>query len=125
MVASGNIFTTAGKAVGIGVIDGIVHIRTTYPGDATLDGKVDVDDYGRIDLNIGVPGASGWANGDFNYDGKINVDDYGIIDLTLGSQGPPLIGVANSGGSSAALPSISWDLFAQPDRDKDYAAGLV
>jgi fibronectin-binding autotransporter adhesin len=64
-------------------------VMYTYGGDATLDGKINVDDYGRIDLNAPLPGVSGWFNGDFNYDGKINVDDYGIIDFDVAVQGPP------------------------------------
>src|SRR4029079_11689817 len=58
----------------------------TYGGDANLDGKINVDDYGRIDLNIPL-GTTGWYNGDFNYDGKINVDDYGIIDFKVSIEG--------------------------------------
>jgi ELWxxDGT repeat protein len=99
-IASGRIVTTAGKAVGSALIDGVAHIRTTYPGDANLDGKINVDDYGRIDTNIGQ-GTSGWFNGDFNYDGKINVDDYGIIDSNIGIQGPPL-------GNSPAGGRATW-----------------
>jgi len=64
-------------------------VMYTYGGDANLDGKINVDDYGRIDFNVGLPGAAGWFNGDFNYDGKINVDDYGIIDFNVGIQGAP------------------------------------
>ena len=75
-------------------------VMYTYGGDATLDGKINVDDYGRIDFNVNL-GASGWYNGDFNYDGKINVDDYGIIDFNVGIQGPPLGGVANPSGLTA------------------------
>ena len=63
-------------------------VMYTYGGDANLDGKINVDDYGRIDFNAPL-GTSGWINGDFNYDGKINVDDYGIIDFNVGIQGPP------------------------------------
>ena len=66
-----------------------VLVKFTYAGDANLDGKLDVDDYGRIDFNIGI-GSHGWFNGDFNYDGEVNVDDYGILDFTAGIQGPPL-----------------------------------
>src|SRR5439155_25512022 len=62
-------------------------VMYTYGGDANLDGKINVDDYGRIDFNVPL-GTSGWFNGDFNYDGKINVDDYGIIDFNVGIQGP-------------------------------------
>src|SRR5205807_4956598 len=65
-------------------------VMFTYAGDATLDGKINVDDYGRIDFNVNL-GTSGWYNGDFNYDGKVNVDDYGIIDFNVGIQGAPLL----------------------------------
>jgi hypothetical protein len=63
-----------------------VLVKYTYSGDANLDGKIDIDDYGRVDVSEGV-GASGWFNGDFNYDGTINVDDYAIIDVNVISQG--------------------------------------
>jgi hypothetical protein len=74
-------------------------VMYTYGGDANLDGKLNVDDYGRIDSNIGL-GNGGWYNGDFNYDGKVNVDDYGIIDSNIGIQGPPL-------GSAASLSAVT------------------
>jgi ELWxxDGT repeat protein len=68
-----------------------VLIKFTYAGDANLDGKINIDDYGRIDANVGQSGAVfGWYNGDFNFDGKINIDDYGLIDSVIGSQGPVL-----------------------------------
>ena len=73
-------------------------VMYTYGGDANLDGKINVDDYGRIDLNIPL-GTSGWFNGDFNYDGQINVDDYGIIDFNIGIQGAPFPTGASSGAS--------------------------
>jgi hypothetical protein len=78
-----------------------VLVKFTYAGDANLDGKINVDDYGRIDLNAGHD-TGGWFNGDFNFDGKINVDDYGIIDFNVGIQGPPLAGVANRAVSAAS-----------------------
>jgi hypothetical protein len=66
-------------------------IKLTYVGDANLDGKVNIDDYGRIDANVGQSGlVFGWYNGDFNFDGKINIDDYGLIDGIIGAQGPVL-----------------------------------
>jgi autotransporter-associated beta strand protein len=73
----------------------------TYGGDANLDGKINVDDYTRIDFNVSL-GSTGWFNGDFNYDGKINVDDYTIIDFNVGIQGPPLLA-----GDSALLQSVA------------------
>ena len=59
----------------------------TWGGDANLDGKINIDDYGQIDFNVSSSGSVfGWYNGDFNYDGKINIDDYGIIDFNVGAQ---------------------------------------
>ena len=80
-------------------------VKFTYGGDANLDGKINVDDYGRIDFNVNL-GTTGWYNGDFNYDGKINVDDYGIIDFNIGIQGAPFPTAGNSAGLSgvAAVP---------------------
>jgi len=66
-----------------------VLVKFTYGGDANLDGKINVDDYGHIDTSIPL-GLSGWFNGDYNFDGKINVDDYGIIDFNIGIQGATL-----------------------------------
>jgi hypothetical protein len=76
-------------------------VMYTYGGDANLDGQINVDDYGRIDFNVTLPGASGWFNGDFNYDGKINVDDYGIIDFNIGIQGAPFATGAGLNGVTA------------------------
>jgi len=79
-------------------------VMYTYGGDANLDGKINVDDYGHIDSSIPI-GLTGWINGDFNYDGKINVDDYGIIDFNIGIQGaafPTGAGIASAGAESAA-----------------------
>ena len=72
-------------------------IGYTYAGDATLDGKINIDDYGRIDGNVAQSGSVfGWFNGDFNYDGKINIDDYGIIDGNVNAQGAPFAAGAPS-----------------------------
>jgi hypothetical protein len=76
----------------------------TYGGDANLDGKINVDDYGQIDFNVTL-GTSGWFNGDFNYDGKINVDDYGIIDFNVGIQGPPIPTAGGAGLTAVPEPA--------------------
>jgi hypothetical protein len=91
-----------------------------------MDGKINVDDYGRIDFNVAA-GTSGWFNGDFNYDGKINVDDYGIIDFNIGIQGPPLGSAAvasrasrdavalASGPDTVACPGVDWGAVEKRD----------
>ena len=64
-----------------------VLIKFTYGGDANLDGKINIDDYGRIDGHVAQSGAVfGWFFGDFNLDGKINIDDFGIIDGNISRQ---------------------------------------
>jgi autotransporter-associated beta strand protein len=83
-------------------------IMYTYGGDATLDGKINVDDYIRIDNGI-AGHLSGWSNGDFNYDGKVNIDDYTqFIDANIGTQGAPFStssgGLTSAGALIAAVP---------------------
>ena len=79
--------TQTGTFFGQSVDSTSVLVKFTWAGDANLDGKINVDDYGRIDANVGQSGiVFGWIRGDFNYDGKINVDDYGIIDGTINQQ---------------------------------------
>jgi hypothetical protein len=59
-----------------------VLVKFTYGGDANLDGKIDISDYGLIDSAVRI-GGTGWFNGDFNLDGKIDITDYGIIDSNV------------------------------------------
>ena len=82
----------------------------TWGGDATLDGKINIDDYGRIDANVSQSGTVfGWYNGDFNYDGAINIDDYGIIDGNISKQGEafPTAGAALAGAALATADGVS------------------
>jgi len=79
----------------------------TYGGDATLDGKINIDDYVKIDSGI-ASGLTGWANGDFNYDGKVNIDDYTtVIDANIGNQSgvfPTGGGIEGASSGVAAVP---------------------
>jgi hypothetical protein len=83
-------------------------VMYTYGGDATLDGKLNIDDYVKIDSGI-ASGLTGWVNGDFNYDGKVNIDDYTtVIDANIGNQNGiyPTGGGIDGGGPSgvSAVP---------------------
>jgi hypothetical protein len=83
--------TQTGTFDGETITGAAILVKYTYGGDANLDGRINIDDYGRIDSQVGLSGSAfGWYNGDFNYDGKINIDDYGIIDSGVGAQGPAL-----------------------------------
>jgi autotransporter-associated beta strand protein len=83
---------------------GDILIMYTYGGDATLDGKINIDDYVKIDSGI-AGGYTGWSNGDFNYDGKVNIDDYTtVIDANIGNQGPPFASAAGGLSAVTAVP---------------------
>jgi hypothetical protein len=75
-------------------------VMYTYGGDANLDGKLNIDDYVKIDSGI-ASALTGWANGDFNYDGVVNIDDYTtVIDVNVGNQ----LGTFFTEGSVTPLP---------------------
>ncbi len=80
-----------------------VLVMYTWGGDANLDGRLDADDYFRIDSNYNKSGTSfGYFDGDFNYDGVINGDDYFIIDSNFAAaQGNPFPTAAPFGSLSA------------------------
>jgi autotransporter-associated beta strand protein len=79
-------------------------VMYTYGGDANLDGKINIDDYVRIDRSF-ILGLSGWSNGDFNYDGKINIDDYTtIIDANIGNQNGFVFPTTGGIGQVTAIP---------------------
>lgn len=71
------------------VAGGAVLLKYTYLGDMNLDGRIDGDDYARIDAGFSAQSA-GYANGDLNRDGKIDADDYFGIDLNYAAQQSPL-----------------------------------
>jgi hypothetical protein len=82
-------------------------VMYTYGGDANLDGKLNVDDYIKIDIGIAA-GLTGWANGDFNYDGKVNIDDYTtIIDANIGIQN----GVFPTASGSSSVVAVPEPVF--------------
>jgi autotransporter-associated beta strand protein len=88
---------------GLTIAGNDVLVMYTYGGDATLDGKINIDDYVKIDSGI-AGGYTGWVNGDFNYDGKVSIDDYiTFIDANIGNQNGfvfPTAGGISGGGLS-------------------------
>ncbi len=55
------------------------------PGDANLDGTVDVSDLGILATNYGATSGKTWEDGDFTGDGKVNVSDLGILATNYGT----------------------------------------
>jgi hypothetical protein len=103
-------FASAPGYTSVGVAELVDHsgvlVKYTASGDATVDGKLNIDDYERIDSGI-VGGATGWSNGDFNYDGKINIDDYTLIDGAIAIQSPGQFTAASSANSRSAATSLA------------------
>ena len=93
---------------GISLLPTDVVTMYTYAGDADLSGRINGDDYFRIDSGF-TAHATGYENGDFNFDGKVDADDYFIIDRNYSRQtsgfssGAPLGGVV-------AVPEPGGDL---------------
>jgi hypothetical protein len=73
-----------------------VVVGYTYNGDANVDGRVNADDYFRIDSTfLEQPAAPTFAEGDFNYDRRVDADDYFLIDSAfLGQEEGTLRGMA-------------------------------
>jgi hypothetical protein len=61
------------------------------PGDANLDGAVNLDDFNALAANFGQ-GDRTWQQGDFTYDGVVNLDDFNALaanfGLSAGANGP-------------------------------------
>ena len=111
VVRAGDVNRTFFGGQSVGANDTLV--MTTWGGDANLDGKINIDDYGRIDGNIAQSGSVfGWFSGDFNYDGKINIDDYGIIDGNINRQGAAI--VIGSSSSLAGVASVPEPVLLAP-----------
>ncbi len=53
------------------------------PGDADLDGDVDIDDFVALKANFGS--GTTWVQGDFDGDGDVDIDDFVILKGNFGS----------------------------------------
>lgn len=68
-----------------------VLVRYTYRGDANLDGKVDIDDFGQLAARFNSSGR--WSQGDFDNNGSVDIDDFAMLagnfnqQLSLGTSG--------------------------------------
>ena len=60
--------------------DAVTHqmtVMATYPGDANMDGTVDVTDLNTVLSYYNTPNV--WNHGDFNYDGTVDVTDLNTV----------------------------------------------
>ena len=72
----------------------------TVPGDANLDGTVDVNYLTIVLSNFGGTDMS-WAEGDFTYDGLVDINDLTIVLSNWG------MSVGSSGSGATAVPEPS------------------
>jgi len=56
------------------------------PGDANLDGKVDLSDFGKVKFNFGRTGMQ-LADGDFDLNGRVDLTDFGLLKQNFGKSG--------------------------------------
>jgi autotransporter-associated beta strand protein len=63
----------------LGLVGNQVLVKPTIPGDATLDGQVDIGDLNVVLSNYlsGKPGT--WGTGDFTYAGRTDITDLNIV----------------------------------------------
>jgi probable HAF family extracellular repeat protein len=76
-------------------------LAPALPGDANLDGKVDVNDLTIVLSNFGKTGRT-WSSGDFVGDGKVDINDLTIVLANFGRT----FG-ATPGGNVSAVPEPS------------------
>jgi hypothetical protein len=72
-------------------------LNVALPGDANLDQKVDLNDFGLLKLNFGA--GQTWAEGDFDSSGAVDLSDFGMLKQ-------------NFGQSAAAVPEPATWLLA-------------
>jgi len=101
--------TGTSDAITIDVSHGLV------AGDATLDRKVDLDDFARLRNNFGT--GDTWAEADFNGDDAVNLNDFAILRNNFGSSAPEpatLAILAMGGGMAVGGPEALPLAAAEP-----------
>ncbi len=59
------------------------------PGDADLDGDVDLDDFRTLKMHFGLQSGATWGMGDFNDSGSITLEDFVILKNHFGQTSTP------------------------------------
>ena len=73
-------------------------VETVLPGDANLDGRVDINDLTIVLSNFGKTTGMSWTTGEFAGDGTVDINDLTIVLAHFGQS------VGSSLGSLAAVP---------------------
>jgi uncharacterized protein (DUF2141 family) len=76
-------------------------ISVALPGDANLDGKVDINDLTAVLTNYGETAGATWNAGDFNGDGKVDINDLTAVLTNYGHS----LGASAGGINTVPEPS--------------------
>ena len=121
--ASGQIYSTtaAGGGLALGYVDNgasTITVGLALPGDANLDGRVDVNDLTIVLSNFGRATGMTWGGGDFNYDGRVDINDLTILLSNFGrtlAAAPAEVGavpepatLVSAGAGVAAVLGLAW-----------------
>ena len=97
-------------------------LKPASPGDANLDGRVDINDLTAALTNYGNTAAT-WAMGDFNNDGRVDINDLTMMFDNYGTGSgvglaavPEPAGFVLLGGSAVALAGCAWRRLARVAR---------
>jgi hypothetical protein len=81
-----------------------VRAVAAHPGDANINGSVNVGDLGILALNWNDTGKT-WATGDFTGDGIVNVGDLGVLAANWGWERPTSPGAMGEGSTAIPEPA--------------------
>ncbi|NLF30239.1 MAG: PEP-CTERM sorting domain-containing protein [Planctomycetes bacterium] len=60
-------------------------VEMTRPGDADMDGDVDLDDFVCLKNNFGLTARVHWGHGDYDGNGRVDLDDFALLKNNFGT----------------------------------------
>ena len=89
-----------------------LRVVAARPGDANLDGAVNLQDFNRLASHFGTGSAATWRDGDFTGDGAVNLQDFNRLasnfGLSAGPSGPTPVDWAVLGAAVPEPESTAW-----------------
>ena len=85
-------------------------VMLTLVGDATLAGRVALNDFTILINHYGTASGAQWDQGDFNYDGKVNLQDFTLFLNNYGQSlsVQPLFSSRTARGAAATPEPSAW-----------------
>jgi hypothetical protein len=92
---------------------GVDNLRAmTIPGDANLNGVVNLEDFNILASNFGTASGATWQQADFDFNGNVNLNDFNLLAANFGMTASPGGATAQDWAMlSAAVPepsSLGW-----------------